>query len=193
MTVILASTSPYRQELLSRLDFPFVTQSPAVDETPLLNECADNLVKRLSQAKAEAIAPLYPNDIIIGSDQVALLNTEILGKPGDFANAHAQLTRASGQCVRFLTGICVINTQTSHIQVELEVFIVHFKALTPTQINNYLQREQPFNCAGSFKSEGLGVALMQRMQGDDPSALIGLPLIRLVKMLANTGFDVLGD
>lgn len=191
MKLILASTSPYRRELLGRLGLAFETAAPAVDEARLAEESPTQLVRRLSEAKARAVAATRPDALVIGSDQVAVLDGKILGKPGDHANAVKQLRAASGKQVTFMTGLCLCNGATGQIQVDQVPFEVEFRALTPQQIENYLQREQPYNCAGSFKSEGLGVSLFRRMTGDDPSALIGLPLIRLIDMLEREGVSVL--
>jgi len=191
--LVLASTSPFRKALLERLGQPFLTARPETDETRRPNETAQALVERLSQDKARAVADQFPEALIIGSDQVAVLGDEILGKPGTHEKAMAQLGAASGKEVLFLTGLCLLNTTSGRAQVEVEPFSVKFRPLTSRQIDNYLRREQPYNCAGSFKSEGLGIALFEAMTGEDPNALIGLPLIRLVAMLANEGLDVLGN
>ncbi len=191
MELVLASTSPYRRELLNRLGLTFATAAPSVDEARLPDESPEDLVRRLSEAKARAVAASHPNALIIGSDQVAVLDGKILGKPGDHANAVKQLRAASGKQVTFLTGLCLCNSASGAVQVDRVPFAVEFRALTPQQIENYLQREQPYNCAGSFKSEGLGISLFRRMAGDDPSALIGLPLIRLIDMLQREGVAVL--
>lgn len=191
MKLVLASTSPYRRELLERLGLSFNVAAPNVDETRLPDESPQALVMRLSEAKARAIAATHPDALIIGSDQVAVLDDGILGKPGDHANAVRQLSAASGKQVTFMTGLCLFNSATGQAQVDLVPFAVEFRDLTPQQIEDYLQREQPYNCAGSFKSEGLGISLFRRMKGDDPSALIGLPLIRLIDMLEHEGFAVL--
>ncbi|MBI5462107.1 MAG: septum formation inhibitor Maf [Gammaproteobacteria bacterium] len=192
-SLILASTSPYRRELLGRLGIPFSVCSPAVDETRLAGESPLDLVRRLSEAKAVAGAAQHARDaLVIGSDQVAVIDDEVLGKPGTVERACAQLARLSSQRVTFLTGLCLYNSATQHAQVEVIPFTVVFRHLTTHQIEDYIRREQPLNCAGSFKSEGLGVALFERMDGDDPTALIGLPLIRLVSMLEVEGVAVLG-
>jgi MAF protein len=190
-TLVLASTSPFRQALLTRLGLPFITASPDVDEAPRPGESADRLVLRLAEAKARAVADAHPDALIIGSDQVAGLGGAILGKPGGRERAIEQLTRASGRTVVFRTGLCLLNAARGRAQCACELFKVHFRALTPAQIAAYVDREQPFGCAGSFKSEGLGITLFERMEGTDPNALIGLPLIRLVDMLAAEGVDVL--
>ncbi len=192
LPLVLASTSPYRRELLGRLGLPFSTCSPNIDETRLSGESPAELVRRLSEAKARAgAAQLSANALVIGSDQVAVIDDEVLGKPGDFERACAQLARLSGRRVTFLTGLCLYNSARDEHQSEVVPFTVVFRALSKTQIEHYVEREQPFNCAGSFKSEGLGVALFERMEGDDPSALIGLPLIRLTSMLDAEGCSVL--
>jgi MAF protein len=185
-TITLASTSPFRKELLQRLGIPFVTAAPDVDETPLLNETAIALVRRLSETKARAIAASH-RGLVIGSDQVATTGNDILGKPGTHERAFAQLRGLSGKCVTFQTGLCLLNTETDEAQVDVIPFVVEFRPLEDEQIERYLRHDQPYQCAGSFKSEGLGITLFDRMQGDDPSALIGLPLIRLTGMLAQAG------
>ncbi len=191
--LVLASTSPFRKALLERLGQPFSTASPDTDETRRPNETAHALVERLSEGKARAVASQFPDALIIGSDQVAVLGEEILGKPGTHDRAIEQLTAASGNEVLFLTGLCLLNTTTGQAQVEVVPFTVKFRSLTTRQIENYLRREQPYNCAGSFKSEGLGIALFEAMKGEDPNALVGLPLIRLITLLNNEGVDVLGS
>ena len=189
--VLLASSSPYRKELLQRLGIEFVTASPDVDESRIEQEAADILVARLSEIKARALQEKYPNHLIIGSDQVACIDDQILTKPGDHNNAVKQLRTASGRQVTFFTGLCLLNAATNKVQLEVIEFTVLFRKLSDQQIENYLKREQPYNCAGSFKSEGLGVTLFEKMLGDDPSALMGLPLIKLTHMLENEGVDVL--
>ena len=184
--ITLASTSPYRKELLERLGIEFDTASPDVDETPLAGESPETLVKRLSEDKARAVAATHAG-LIIGSDQVATSGNDILGKPGIHERAREQLRKLSGKSVIFHTGLCLLNTDTNETQVEVVPFAVQFRQLTDEQIERYLQHDRPYNCAGSFKSEGLGIALFERMHGDDPSALIGLPLIRLTSMLAQAG------
>lgn len=189
--LILASTSPFRRSLLERLRVPFTTASPDADETRHPGEPPRDLVLRLAQAKAGAVAPMHPDALIIGSDQVACIDDKVLGKPGNRERAIEQLTQASGREVVFYTGLCLLNATTGRSQTSCEPFRVHFRRLSGTQIEGYLDREQPFNCAGSFKSEGLGIALFDHLEGDDPNALVGLPLIRLVAMLESEGVDLL--
>jgi len=191
-TLVLASTSPYRRELLERLGLPFETASPNVDETALTYETPEQLVKRLAKLKARAVAVDFPDALIIGSDQVAVLDNQILGKPGNHETAVQQLSNASGKKVLFITGLCLLSSATGKAQVSVDIFSVEFRQLSASQIENYLQREKPYDCAGSFKSEGLGISLFERMEGDDPNALIGLPLITLINMLSTEEVDVLG-
>jgi septum formation protein len=190
-TLVLASTSPFRKLLLERLGLPFETASPDVDETALPNETPEALVARLAEAKARAIATQYPDALIIGSDQVAVLDGMILGKPGDHETASQQLRNASGRQVNFLTGLCLLNTDTQQARVKVVPFSVTFRNLTESQIQHYLNVEKPYNCAGSFKSEGFGISLFECLEGQDPNALIGLPLIELITMLLAEGVDVL--
>ena len=190
-SLVLASTSPYRKTLLARLGQPFATVAPGVDERPRDHEPPEQLVRRLAQAKAQAASAAFPDALIIGSDQVAVLEGEILGKPGDHEHAVRQLHRASGRTVDFFTGLCLLNSRTGAVQCDVVPFRVVFRALSAQQIEDYLRREQPYNCAGSFKSEGLGIALFERLQGDDPTALMGLPLIRLSRMLEQEGVKVI--
>lgn len=188
--LVLASTSPYRRELLERLGVSFQTVSPEVDETTKSAETAESLVMRLSEAKAKAGAIGHTGALVIGSDQVAVCDGEILGKPGNHANACQQLQQLSGRRVSFYTGLCLYDTRTTETRLDLIPFHVTFRTLSEAQIERYLQNEQPYNCAGSFKSEGLGISLFESMQGDDPSALVGLPLIRLVSWLNEAGMPV---
>ncbi len=189
LPIILASTSPFRRELLERLSLPFETAAPDVDESRLENETAEELVRRLSESKARAIGASYPG-LIIGSDQVATVDDEILGKPGTHEQAMEQLRRLSGRSVLFLTGLCLLNSITAELQLDVIPFRVRFRELQDEQIERYLQHDQPYNCAGSFKSEGLGITLFEQMEGDDPTALIGLPLIRLTGMLSRVGIPL---
>lgn len=191
--LILGSSSPFRAELLAKLGLDFDTASPDIDESPLLGEAAGALVQRLSEEKARKIAKTHTNALIIGSDQVALLDGDILGKPGNHVHATKQLMAASGKTVQFLTGLALLNSQTGKMQSLVETFEVSFKSLSPAQIDFYLNTEQPYQCAGSFKSEGFGISLFSKLSGDDPNSLIGLPLIRLIKLLENEGIDVLQE
>jgi septum formation protein len=190
-TLVLASTSPYRRALLERLGLPFRAVAPDVDEARQPGESAPSLVVRLAQAKASAVAPEHPGALIVGSDQVAAIDDLILGKPGGREQAIEQLTLAAGKTVVFHTGLCLLNAATGRVSTVCERYRVHFRRLSPAQIVGYVDREQPFDCAGGFKSEGLGIALFERLDGDDPNALVGLPLIRLVDLLAAEGVDVL--
>ncbi len=189
--LILGSSSPFRADLLNKLGLNFIASSPDIDESVLNNETAEQLVQRLSEQKALKIAESYPDALIIGSDQVALLDGEILGKPGNHDNAVKQLTAASGKTVRFLTGLALVNSKTGQVQSLVENFDVSFKALSANQIEFYLQQEKPYQCAGSFKSEGFGISLFSKLEGEDPNSLIGLPLIRLIDLLKDEGIDVL--
>lgn len=188
--IVLASSSSYRRELLTRLQLPFICHSPDIDETPQANESAQVLVQRLALSKARALAQHYPQHIIIGSDQVAVLDGKIIGKPLHAEGATQQLSAASGRSLVFLTGLAVIDTRTQIEQVDLVPFTVHFRTLNAAQIQRYIAAEQPFDCAGSFKSEGLGVSLFQATEGSDATSLVGLPLIRLCDMLNACGIAV---
>jgi septum formation protein len=185
--LILASSSPFRRQLLERLALPFIVSSPQIDETPLPDESARQLVLRLAESKARALAGRFTSALIIGSDQVAVLQDQILGKPGNRANAIAQLTACNGKTVVFHTGLCLLDTAENTCQVDAIVSEVKFRDLTEAQIERYVDAEQPFNSAGSFKAESLGITLFEHLRGDDPSALIGLPLICLTRMLNNAG------
>ena len=191
MRILLASTSVYRQQLLARLGVAFDVVDPRVDETPLPGEAAEELVARLAQAKARAGAKGAHDALVIGADQVAVLDGEILGKPGNAEANRRQLQRAAGRRVQFFTGLCLFATQSRRARVEVVPFAVQFRKLTHEQIASYVEREQAFDCAGGFRCEGLGSALFERMEGSDPTALIGLPLLRLTQMLASEGVDVL--
>jgi MAF protein len=190
-SILLASSSTYRRELLTRLGLPFAWASPDIDESTGADENADALVSRLSLAKAKALASAYPEHLIIGSDQVAVLGDQIIGKPHTYERAFTQLRNASGNQVIFKTGLCLLNASSGQSQVRVEEFKVEFRDLSDDQINHYLIYEQPYDCAGSFKCEGLGIALFSKLSGDDPNSLIGLPLIRLVDMLKVEGVDPL--
>jgi septum formation protein len=181
--LVLASSSVYRHELLKRLNLPFETISPDVDETPLPQESARATSVRLAQVKARAVAGKYPDALIIGSDQVALLEGTQLGKPLTHDNAVKQLSAMRGKTTHFYTALTLLNSRTGHMQTEVAENFVTLRELSDEEIENYLLREQPYHCAGSAKTEGLGIALISRISGDDPNALIGLPLILLVGML----------
>ena len=185
--LVLGSTSPFRRELLEKLGLPFSTAAPDVDESRRRGESPEALVQRLAEAKARAVAGQFPQALIIGSDQVACVDGKILGKPGNREKAIAQLESMSGKTVCFHTGLCLYNAACGSIQVICDDFRVHFRTLRHGQIERYVDREEPFNCAGSFKSEGLGITLFEKLQGDDPNSLVGLPLIRLVTMLDREG------
>jgi len=189
--IILASSSPFRKELLQRLQLNFDTVSPEVDETARNGELPEDLVARLSQMKAREVAKNHPKALIIGSDQVAVLDGAVLGKPGNHKKATEQLLAASGKRVSFLTGLCLFDSRNDSLQVSVVPFDVEFRQLSPAMVEAYLQREKPYHCAGSFKSEGLGITLFERLDGDDPSALIGLPLIQLTRMLEKAGVSIL--
>jgi MAF protein len=190
LPLLLASSSPYRRELLERLRLPFVCASPDIDESRRPQESAIALVKRLAQEKAMALAARFPDHLIIGSDQVAVLGEQILGKPHTFERALEQLSASSGKSVSFLTGLALYNSQTGHCQVDCVPFTVHMRELSAPRISRYLHAEQPYDCAGSFKAEGLGVSLFRSTEGPDATSLIGLPLIRLVDMLAEQGVEI---
>lgn len=189
--LILGSTSVYRKELLGRLRIPFGTVSPEVDETPLPGESPTDLAQRLALAKAQAVAQRHPAAVVIGSDQVADLNGEPLGKPGTHARAVAQLQRMRGQTVVFQTAVAVVCLETGFSQTALAPIRVVFRDVSDAEIENYLQAEQPYDCAGSAKSEGLGIALLDAIDSDDPTALVGLPLIRTARMLRAAGIELL--
>ncbi|MGI2039833.1 Maf family protein [Shewanella frigidimarina] len=195
--LVLASTSPFRQQLLQKLMLPFTCVNPDIDETPIKDETALALVKRLAEQKALAGANLIDEtsvpQLIIGSDQVALINGQIIGKPYTVDNAIAQLSSASGQSITFYTGLAVFNNANQQMISCVEPFTVHFKHLSTAQIRYYVDAEQPLYCAGSFKCEGLGIALFNRLEGDDPNSLIGLPLIKLIDLLSQHGVDILSQ
>ena len=192
-TIVLGSTSPFRKSILEKLNIPFECAKPNIDETALTNEMPHALVERLAIEKAKAVAEHFPNALIIGSDQVALCDGEIIGKPHNFENGVKQLTQFSGKSITFYTGLCVFDSADSKVKSLVEPFTVHFNKLTRPEIENYLKAEQPYNCAGSFKSEGLGICLFKKLEGDDPNTLIGLPLIKLVALLKAHGLDVLAE
>ncbi|MEN0039688.1 MAG: Maf family protein [Cellvibrio sp.] len=189
--ILLASSSAYRRHLLGKLGLNFTWESPDIDESPLPHEPPATLVQRLAETKAYHLANRHPDCLIIGSDQVATIDNQILGKPHTHENAFAQLASFRNREVTFLTGLCLFNSSTKHSQCSVESYKVRFRNLTDSQIENYLRREQPYDCAGSFKSEGLGVCLFEQLEGEDFNTLIGLPLITLTRMLANEGMDPL--
>ncbi|MBN7820632.1 Maf family protein [Bowmanella yangjiangensis] len=192
MQLILASTSPYRKSLLEKFRIPFSCHAPHTDESQLEGETADMLVSRLARAKAESVANMLTEPgLVIGSDQVASLDGEIIGKPLNHNVAVEQLRRASGRLVRFYTGLCLFNSESKTCQLQIETFDVQFRQLSAEQIEAYLQKEQPYQCAGSFMSEGLGICLFERLSGRDPNSLVGLPLIALTEMLQQAGIDPL--
>jgi septum formation protein len=188
--LILASSSPARQSLLKRLQIPFRIISPNIDETPLVNETPKNMVTRLAIEKAQVVAKKETRSLIISSDQVIVVNDEIMGKPLTHEKAIEQLQNASGQVCHSLNGLCLLNSATGNYQVIIEPFDVLIRTLTPEMIQNYLNLEQPYQCAGSIKCEGLGIALFEKMIGNDVTALEGLPLIQLVRLLENEGVRV---
>lgn len=190
LPLLLASSSPYRRELLARLQLPFAWAAPDIDEQRIGEEPAPELVKRLARHKAEALAASHPGHLIIGSDQVAVLGEQILGKPHTFEKACEQLLAASGNHVTFLTGVALLNTQSGHCEVDCVPFTVYMRELDLPRIERYLHAEQPYDCAGSFKCEGLGVSLFQSTHGCDATSLVGLPLIRLVDMLLKEGVSI---
>ncbi|MFO8046775.1 MAG: nucleoside triphosphate pyrophosphatase [Halomonas sp.] len=190
--LVLASGSRWRRQLLDRLEMPYVWQSPDIDETPQPDEEPIALVERLALAKAQRLAEDWPDHLIIGSDQVALFERQILGKPGNMATARANLMRFSGHRVRFLTGLALLDTRHGRHWVCHERYDVVFRRLGEDEIARYVEKEKPLDSAGSFRMEGLGIALFERLEGDDPNTLIGLPLIRLCAMLREAGLDPLG-
>lgn len=189
--LVLASTSPFRRELLAKLGLTFAIADPAVDERPLADETPEKTALRLAEAKARAVAQQYPEALIIGSDQVACLDGQIFGKPGTHENALRQLQTLRDRQVNFFTGLCLFNAKTGQAHVRGVPTRVTFRNLADDEIENYLHREQPYNCAGSAKSEGLGIALIAKIEGEDPNALIGLPLIALCDLFRFEGFNVL--
>lgn len=190
--LLLASSSPYRKELLQRLGLPFTSASPNIDESIQPGETAEDMAVRLAGQKARALASDYPGHWIIGSDQVACLpDGSILNKPGNHEQAARQLTRSSGQRVSFLTGLALTDADTGATLTHCEQFQVQFRTLETTEIEHYLHREQPYDCAGSFKMEGLGIALFESLEGRDPNSLVGLPLIALIDMLRAWGLNPL--
>ncbi|MCX3309317.1 Maf family protein [Pantoea vagans] len=192
-SILLASTSPFRQALLRKLGLPFITAAPEVDESPQPGENAEALVIRLAVAKAQALAGTYPRYWIIGSDQVCVLDGAIAGKPHTVENARAQLRAASGKAITFYTGLALFHPASGRLLQCCEPFVVHFRALTDAEIAGYVEKEQPLQCAGSFKSEGMGICLFDRLEGRDPNTLVGLPLIALNEMLQQAGINPLTE
>jgi septum formation protein len=190
-TLILASSSVYRRELLQKLQIPFSCVSPKLDESAFADEKPHETALRLAQEKAKKIAEEYSHALVIGCDQVATLDGEQLGKPGNHKNAVKQLKKMRGREVTFYSALCLYNAATENMQTQIVPYLVKFRQLTDEEIESYLTKEQPYHCAGSAKSEGLGVALIERMLGEDPNALIGLPLIKLISMLKNEGVNVI--
>lgn len=188
--IILGSTSVFRKQLLEKLQIPFEQSSPEIDETPLTDETPIEMVKRLSRQKAFAIAEQHPNSIIIASDQCATFNGRIIGKPLTYDKACQQLATFSGNTVTFFTGLCVFDTRNNKQYETVDTTLVHFRKLSNAVIKNYILRDNPLNCAGSFKSEGLGITLFSKIETDDPNALIGLPLIKLTDFFAEIGITL---
>ncbi|MCG7546919.1 nucleoside triphosphate pyrophosphatase [Pseudoalteromonas sp. Of7M-16] len=191
--IILASSSPFRQQILKKIGLSFTTFSPEIDESLLSGETPQALVQRLSENKAKVAIQHFQKGLVIGSDQVAVFDDQILGKPHNQENAIKQLTLFSSQCVTFYTGLSVYSIEEDKCITKVVPFNVYFRALTAKQISNYLEIEQPYNCAGSFKSEGLGICLFDKLEGEDPNTLVGLPLIELTKSFASFGLDVLSQ
>ena len=192
--IILASSSPYRRELLARLRVQFTHISPDIDESAIDGESPEELALRLATEKATIIAHRHTSPaLVIGSDQVASLKGQVLTKPGNFERAVQQLEQCSAQAVTFFTGLVLINSGTGKIQYCVEPFTVHFRTLTRNEITTYLELEQPFDCAGSFKVEGLGISLFEKLAGNDPNSLIGLPLIQLINFLSKEGINILDN
>lgn len=191
MDILLASTSPYRRALFERLQVKFQCIAPCVAEDSVAGEAPADMAARLARSKAQAVANLHPHSLVVGSDQVAAIDDEVFGKPGNFEVAKEQLLASSGREVRFYTAVTLICLDRGLERFHVEPFSVHFRTLSANQIVNYLQREQPYDCAGSFKVEGLGIALFEKLVGNDPTSLEGLPLIKLNELLAEAGVDVL--
>lgn len=191
LQILLASSSTYRHQLLQKLGLNFESASPDIDESALPGETARQLVLRLAQAKADKLAQTHKHHLIIGSDQVATYENNILGKPQNHNAAIEQLKQFSGRQITFLTSLCLLNSQSTQHQLSIESCTVKFRTLSKNQIECYLAKEQPYDCAGSFKSEGLGISLFESIHTNDPNILIGLPLIRLTDMLMNEGVDPL--
>lgn len=190
MKIVLASTSTYRRELLQRFGLPFETARPDIDESPLPNESPAATAERLAEQKARAVAAAYPDALIIGSDQVAHMGETRFGKPGTVERAVAQLQTMSGRTVIFHTALALLNTRSGRVQVDAVPTQVRFRPLSDEEIIRYVNKELPLDCAGSAKSEGLGITLLEALSGDDPNALVGLPLIALARMLRNEGVSL---
>ena len=189
-SLVLASSSRYRQQLLAQLQIPYTTAVPDVDERPAAGEVPHELALRLAAAKARAVQPAFPDALIIGCDQVALVDETLLNKPGNHANAAAQLRLMRGKAVSFYTALCLLNARSAHMQSAVVRIIVHMRKLSDAEIERYLTTEQPYDCAGSARIEGLGITLVEKLEGDDPNALIGLPLIKLCDMLRNENVEL---
>ncbi len=189
--ILLASTSTYRRALLEKLNLEFSCAAPNIDESPYANESPETLVKRLAEAKARALMHSHPNHLIIGSDQVCAIEGKITGKPHSFEKAKQQLRLASGKVVTFYTGLSLLDSRTQQAATLCEPFDVVFRELSDEEISNYLEMEQPYDCAGSFKCEGLGISLFSQLNGRDPNTLIGLPLIALLELLRAKGVNPL--
>ena len=189
--LVLASSSEYRKALLEKLHLSFICASPNIDETAQENETAQEQALRLAKQKAHALASTYPKHIIIASDQVAMMGSMQLHKPGNPKSAIKQLQESSGNCVKFYTSIYVLDTASMNYRSDIDICSVYFKKLNTEEIENYVLLEQPYNCAGSFKSEGLGIALFKRIESEDPNALVGLPLIKLIELLKTFNINVL--
>ncbi|PNH97170.1 Maf family protein [Vibrio diazotrophicus] len=188
--LVLASTSPFRQQLLKKLDIPFITAQPNCDETPHTKESPEALVQRLAEQKARSCVVKTPS-LVVGSDQVCVIDGQIVGKPHTKQKAVEQLMSQSGKAITFYTGLALYNSETQKSQVTLDTFTVHFRQLNQKMVECYVEKEMPLNCAGSFKSEGLGIALFDKLEGDDPNTLVGLPLIKLIQLLEKESFTVL--
>lgn len=190
LQIVLASTSPFRRTLLERIGLPFDLASPDIDETPRPDESPLDLVHRLSVQKSRAVQRTYPNAVIIGSDQVAVLNGKPVGKPKNHADAVSQLRESSGSVVQLYTGVALFNTESKKLQYAVDTFEVEFKTLSRPRIDRYLELEKPYDCCGSLKAEGPGIALLKRLSGNDPNTLIGLPIIKLIGLLENEGITL---
>lgn len=189
--LVLASSSPFRKTLLSKITTEFDTASPDIDESCQPNELPLNLSIRLAFEKASALASTYPNHLIIGSDQVAMLGNRQLTKPGNFENAVEQLSLSSGKVITFYTSLCLLNSKTNETLIDVDICRVHMRELSASDIDHYIKADEPFGCAAAFKSEGLGITLFEKIEGEDPNALVGLPLIKLTSMLKQLGHTVL--